>query len=95
MEKSHCFNPYVYLRNVDDIQRLATSIMESASAQGTQATDPFWNDSASIILKALICYQHYEAPREERNFNTLMEMLRSAQVGEDDESYHRQHRDHA
>ncbi len=87
MEKSHCFNPYVYLRNVDDIQRLATSIMESASAQGTQATDPFWNDSASIILKALICYQHYEAPREERNFNTLMEMLRSAQVREDDESY--------
>ena len=87
MEKSHCFNPYVNLRNVDDIQRLATSIMESASAQGTQGTDPFWNDSASIILKALICYQHYVCPIEEQNFDTLMEMLRSAQVREEDESY--------
>ena len=61
--------------------------MESASAQGTQGTDPFWNDSASIILKALICYQHYVCPIEEQNFDTLMEMLRSAQVREEDESY--------
>ena len=87
MEKSHGFNAYEYLRNVDDIQRLATAIFEGASAQQAQGADPFWNDSASIILKALICLQHYEAPIEEQNFDTLMEMLRSAQVREDDESY--------
>lgn len=87
MEKSHCYNPYMYLRSVDDIQRLATSLFESASAQPVQSSEPFWNDSASIILKALICFQHYVCPIEEQNFDTLMEMLRSAQVREEDESY--------
>lgn len=87
MEKSHCYNPYEYIRGVDDIQKLSTTIFECASPQGTQSTEPFWNDSASIILKALICLQYFEAPKEEQNFDTLLYMLRSAQVREDDEDF--------
>jgi len=87
MDKSHCYNPYAYIRDVSDIQKLATIIFEAATPPGAQSSEPFWNDSASIVLKALICLQYFEAPVEEQNFDTLMEMLRSAEVKEEDENY--------
>ena len=68
MEKSHCYNPFVYLRNDNDIQRLVTNLFKSTTPKGSQSNDPFWDTAASMLLLALIFYLHYEAPEEEQNF---------------------------
>ena len=87
MERSHCYNPFDYLRNVDDIQRLVSNIFASSTPKGAQSQDPFWDNAASILLKAVICLLWFEAPKEEQNFDMVLEVLRSAQVKEDDESF--------
>lgn len=87
MERSHCYNPFDYLRNVDDIQRLVSNIFASSTPKGAQSQDPFWDNAASILLKAVICLLWYEAPKEEQNFDMVLEVLRSAQVKEEDESF--------
>ena len=87
MEKSHCYNPFVYLRNDNDIQRLVTNLFKSTTPKGSQSNDPFWDTAASMLLLALIFYLHYEAPEEEQNFSTLIEMINSMEVREDDEEY--------
>ena len=87
MEKSHCYNPFVYLRNDNDIQRLATNIFKNTTPRGSQSQDPFWDNAANMLLLALMFYLHYEAPEEEQNFPMVMEMLRAAEVKEDNEEY--------
>lgn len=87
MEKSHCYNPFVYLRNDNDVQRLVTNLFKSTTQKGTQSQDPFWDNAASMLLLALIFYLWYEAPEEEQNFPMVMEMLRAGEVREDDEMY--------
>ena len=87
MDKSHCYNPFVYLRNDNDIQRLVTNLFKNTTPKGSQSQDPFWDQAATMLLLALIFYLHYEAPSEEQNFPMVMEMIRAGEVKEDDESY--------
>jgi len=87
MWRSHCYNPFVYLKEDNDVQRLVTNLFKSTTPKGTQNQDPFWDASASILLLALIFYLKYEAPPDEQNFSMVMEMLRSAEVREDDENF--------
>ena len=77
MEKSHCYNPFVYLRDDNDVQRLVTNLFKSTTPKGSQSQDPFWDTAASMLLLALIFYLKYEAPEEEQNFPVVMEMLRA------------------
>lgn len=87
MDKSHCYNPFVYLRNDNDIQRLVTNLFKNTTPKGSQSQDPFWDQAATMLLLALIFYLHYEAPPEEQNFPMVMEMIRAGEVREDDESF--------
>lgn len=87
MEKSHCYNPFVYLRSDNDIQRLVTNLFKNTTPKGSQSQDPFWDQAATMLLLALIFYLHYEAPPEEQNFPMVMEMIRAGEVWEDDETY--------
>lgn len=87
MNKSHCYNPFCYLRTDNDVQRLVTNLFKSTTQKGTQSQDPFWDNAASMLLLALIFYLWYEAPEEEQNFPMVMEMLRAGEVREDDDMY--------
>ena len=87
MEKSHCYNPFVYLRDDNDVQRLVTNLFKSTTPKGSQSNDPFWDMAASMLLLALIFYLKYEAPPDEQNFPMVMEMLRAADVREDMDEY--------
>lgn len=87
MEKSHCYNPFVYLRDDNDVQRLVTNLFKSTTPKGSQSNDPFWDTAASMLLLALVFYLKYEAPPEEQNFPMVMEMLRAADVREDCDEY--------
>ena len=80
MDKSHCYNPFVYLRDDNDIQRLVTNLFKSTTPKGSQSNDPFWDTAASMLLLALVFYLHYEAPDDEQNFAMVMEMLRAAEI---------------
>ena len=84
MERSHCYNPFVYLQNDNDIQRLVTNLFKATTPKGSQTQDPFWDTAASMLLLALVFYLHYEAPEEEQNFAMVMEMLRAGAI-EDEE----------
>ena len=75
MEKSHCYNPFVYLRNDNDIQRLVVNLFKNTTPKGSQTNDPFWDQAAMMLLLALIFYLHYEAPESEQNFSMVMEMF--------------------
>lgn len=68
MEKSHCYNPFVYLKDDNDVQRLVTNLFKATTPKGSQSNDPFWDTAASMLLLALIFYLRYEAPEEEQNF---------------------------
>ena len=87
MDKSHCYNPFVYLQDDNDVQRLVTNLFKSTTPKNAQSQDPFWDTAASMLLLALIFYLRYEAPVEEQNFPMVMEMLRYGEVREDDDSY--------
>jgi type IV secretion system protein VirD4 len=87
MEKSHCYNPFVYLRDDNDVQRLVTNLFKSTTPKGSQSNDPFWDTAASMLLLSLIFYLKYEAPPSEQNFPMVMEMLRAADVREDMDEY--------
>lgn len=84
MEKSHCYNPFVYLRNDNDVQRLVTNLFKSTTPKGATSQDPFWDTAAQMLLLALIFFLKYEAPEDEQNFAMVMEMLRAGDVDEDD-----------
>ena len=87
MEKSHCYNPFVYLHTDNDVQRLVTNLFKATTPKGSQSQDPFWDTAASMLLLALIFYLRYEAPEEEQNFPMVMEMLLAGEVREDDDEY--------
>ena len=87
MHRSHCYNPFVYLRNDNDVQRLVTNLFKATTPKGSQSQDPFWDTAASMLLLSLIFYLRYEAPSEEQNFPMVMELLRAGEVREDDDSY--------
>ena len=87
MEKSHCYNPFVYIKNDNDVQKLATNLFKSTTPKGSTTNDPFWDTAASMLLLALIFYLRYEAPEEEQNFTMVMELLRAGDVKEDDDDY--------
>ena len=84
MEKSHCYNPFVYLRDDNDVQRLATNLFKSTTPKGAQSSDPFWDTAAQMLLLALMFYLKYEAPPDEQNFAMVMEMIRAGEVEEED-----------
>lgn len=83
MEKSHCYNPFVYMESDNDVQRLVTNLFKSTTPKDGGSKDPFWDTSASMLLLALIFYLKYEAPEEEQNFSTVIEMLRAGDVDEE------------
>lgn len=87
MDRSHCYNPFVYLRDDNDIQRLVTNLFKNTTPKGSQSQDPFWDQAATMLLLALVFYLHYEAPEDEQNFPMVMEMLRAGEVREEDDSY--------
>lgn len=87
MNNSHCYNPFVYLKNDNDVQKLVTNLFKSTTPKGSQSNDPFWDTAASMLLLSLIFYLWYEAPEEEQNFTMVMEMLRAGDVKEDDDMY--------
>lgn len=87
MEKSHCYNPFVYLKSDNDVQKLVTNLFKSTTPKGSSSNDPFWDTAASMLLLSLIFYLKYEAPEDEQNFPMVMEMLRAGEVHEDDDSY--------
>ena len=87
MEKSHCYNPFVYLKDDNDVQKLSTNLFKSTTPKGSTTNDPFWDTAASMLLLALIFYLKYEAPPEEQNFTMVMELLRAGDVKEDDDDY--------
>ena len=86
MEKSHCYNPFVYLQNDNDVQKLVTNLFKSTTPKGSQSQDPFWDTSASMLLLALVFYLHYEAPEEEQNFAMVMEMLRAGSIEDEEDT---------
>lgn len=88
MEKSHCYNPFVYLQSDNDVQRLVTNLFKNTTPKGSQSNDPFWDTTASVLLLALVFYLKYQAPPDEQNFPMVMEMLRAGDVREDDASYY-------
>lgn len=87
MDKSHCYNPFVYLETDNDVQKLVTNLFKATTPKGSSSQDPFWDTAASMLLLSLIFYLKYEAPVEEQNFSMVMEMLRAGDVKEDDEGY--------
>ena len=84
--KSMHYNPFSYVHSEKDILKLVTTLMTNTKGDGSGG-DPFWEKSERLLLTALIAYLHYEAPKEEQNFATLLEMLNTMQVSEDDEDF--------
>lgn len=87
MEKSHCYNPFVYIQKDNDIQKLVTNLFQNTTPKGAQSNEPFWDNTAKMLLMALMSYLYYEAPPEEQNFSMVMEMLRAGDINEDDSTY--------
>lgn len=87
MDKSHCYNPFVYLETDNDVQKLVTNLFKATTPKGSSSQDPFWDTAASMLLLSLIFYLKYEAPVEEQNFSMVIEMLRAGDVKEDDDGY--------
>lgn len=87
MHKSHCYNPFVYLRDDNDVQRLVTNLFRATTPKYAQSQDPFWDSAASMLLLALIFYLKYEAPPEEQNFPMVLELLRAGQITDEEGAY--------
>jgi type IV secretion system protein VirD4 len=87
MERSHCYNPFVYLETDNDIQRLVTNLFKATTPKGSVSQDPFWDTAASMLLLALVFFLKYEAPKDEQNFPMVLEMLRAGEVREDDDEF--------
>ncbi len=87
MDHSHCYNPFVYLKDDKDVLKLVANIIRNTTPKGSNTNDPFWERSEMALLEALILYLLYEAPPDEQNFPMVMEMIGAAEVREDDETY--------
>ena len=84
--KSQHYNPFVYIHSEKDILKVVTALITNTKGDGKE-NDPFWTKAETLLYCALIGYIHYEAPENEQNFITLLEMLNSMDVREDDEDY--------
>ena len=87
MEDSFCYNPFVYIENDNDAQRLVTNLFKATMPKGSTSNDPFWDTAAQMLLMALVLYLVHEAPPEEQNFSMVMELLSAGEVKEDNDSY--------
>ncbi|WP_455682879.1 VirD4-like conjugal transfer protein, CD1115 family [Thomasclavelia sp.] len=87
MSKSHCYNPFEYIRDDKDVLKLINNLIRNTTPKGSQTSDPFWEKSETALLQALCLYLLHEAPKEEQNFSMIMEMIAAADVREDDEDY--------
>ena len=84
--KSMHYNPFAYVHSEKDILKLVTTLMANTKGEG-KSNDPFWDKAETLLYCALIGYIHYEAPKEEQNFATLIEFVNAMEVREDDEEY--------
>lgn len=87
MSKSHCYNPFEYIKDDKDVLKLITNLIRNTTPKGSQTNDPFWEKSETALLEALCLYLLHEAPKEEQNFTMVMEMISAADVREDDEEF--------
>ena len=87
MERSHCYNPFVYLKDDNDVQRLVTNLFSNTSAAKGRTSDPFWDQAAMMLLSALIFYLKYRAYEREQNFPMILEMIRAGDVKENNDNY--------
>jgi type IV secretion system protein VirD4 len=81
------YNPFVYIRSEKDILKLVTALIANTTPADQKGGDPFWTKSETLLYCALIGYIHFEAAEEEKNMNSLVEMINSMEVREDDEAY--------
>ena len=88
-KKSMKYNPFAYIHSEKDILKLVTCLIQNTKGEG-KGGDDFWLKAETLLYTALIGYIHYEAPEEERNFNTLIEMINNMEVREDDEEFENQ-----
>ena len=84
---SFCYNPFVYVQDDKDVLQLITNLIQNTTPSHAQTNDPFWERSETALLQALMLYLLHEAPPREQNFGMVMELLESAEVREEDESY--------
>ena len=87
MNRSHCYNPFRYIKDDKDVLKLITNLIRNTTPKGSQTNDPFWEKSETALLEALCLYLLHEAPEEEQNFVMVMELLRAGDVKEDDDEY--------
>lgn len=87
MNRSHCYNPFVYIRSDNDVQKLVTNLFKSTTPKGSSSQDPFWDTAAAMLLSSLIFYLWHEAPKDEQNFDMVLELLRAGDIKEDDDNY--------
>ena len=87
MNRSHCYNPFRYIKDDKDVLKLITNLIRNTTPKGSQTNDPFWEKSETALLEALCLYLLHEAPEEEQNFTMVMEMIAAAEVKEYDEEY--------
>lgn len=87
MNRSHCYNPFRYIKDDKDVLKLITNLIRNTTPKGSQTNDPFWEKSETALLEALCLYLLHEAPEEEQNYTMVMEMIAAAEVKEDDEEY--------
>ena len=86
-KKSMKYNPFAYLRSEKDILKLVQTIIANTKGEGEKSGEDFWVKAEKLYYTALIGYIFYEAPREEKNFATLLDMIDASEVREDDETY--------
>lgn len=87
MERSHCYNPFRYIRNDADIQKLVTILFDSTTPKGSHPQEPYWDQMAGTLLKALMFLLYYEAPRNEQSFQMVLELIRAGEVREGDDMF--------
>lgn len=87
MEYSHCYNPFAYIRKESDVLKVINTLIRNTNSKGSGGGDPFWEKSETALLQALFFFIYFEFPKEEQNFQTVLELLRLAEVKEDEEDY--------
>lgn len=86
-QHSDAFNPFAYIRDAKDVMKLVNNLIQNTTPKSAQQSDPFWERSEVALDTALMLYLLYEAPPEERNFETVLYMLENGGASEEDESY--------
>lgn len=86
-EASMCYNPFRYISDDKDVLKLISNLIKNTTPKGSHESDPFWTKAETALLQALMLYLIQEAPEDEQNFAMILEMIASAEVREEDESY--------